>query len=79
MDDPWIIHGLSMANPWMIHGLSMDDPWIIHGLSMDHPWIIHGLGAPPPPAICDVFDFSKYGLQVAAETFTRGSCRLELR
>ena len=33
MDDPWIIHGLSIDYPWMIHGLSMDHPWIIYRLS----------------------------------------------
>ena len=53
MDNPWIIHGLSIDYPWIIHGLSMDylsmdDPWIIHGLSMDYPWIIHGLSMDYP-------------------------------
>ena len=43
MDEPRIVHALSMDYPWIIHGLSMDCTWIIHGLSMDYPWIIHGI------------------------------------
>ena len=48
MDDPWIIHGLSMNSPWIIRRESIDNPWVIHGLSMeflelsmDDPRIIH--------------------------------------
>ena len=47
MDNPWIIHGLSMDYPWIIHELSMDYPWILHGLSMHY----HGL------SMCGLFHF----------------------
>ena len=43
MENPLIIHGLSMHFPRISHGESMDNPWIIHGLSManlGYPWFL---------------------------------------
>ena len=38
MENPWIMHGLSMDYQWITHGLPMDNnPWKIHGYSMDNP------------------------------------------
>ena len=63
MENPWIIHGLSMDDPCIIHELPIDYPWVIHGLSMDYPWIIHGLSMDNPWASMDF-----HGLPGAGET-----------
>ena len=39
-----------MDNPWIIHGLSMDNPWIIHGLSMDNCAISRSIKVPYLPS-----------------------------
>ena len=50
MDNPWIIHGLSMDYQWILLGFSMDYPWMIHGLSMDNCAITRSIKVPYLPS-----------------------------